>query len=198
MKLRRISRRTNILKERPTSRDRKRKRSAPFLFYVHYGHIILNWWVLHKIERVFLFFCVRLFIKEASIMSDEKKHDVAEPATEGQEPKKPEPVTVTEEKEQEKPKKKSGRHLTPQEQLARIEEQQKQLRALARQIKAREDAKERKARAHRLIQIGGVVEAVYGDAIAGESMLNALENFLRKQDERGNYFSDALKSVETV
>lgn len=112
-------------------------------------------------------------------MSDEKKHDVAEPATEGQ--------------EQEKPKKKSGRHLTPQEQLARIEEQQKQLRALARQIKAREDAKERKARAHRLIQIGGVAETVFGAPIEGADMLSRFEAFLRKQNERGNYFSDALK-----
>lgn len=93
-------------------------------------------------------------------------------------------------------KKKSGRHLSPQEQLQRIAAQQKELAARARQIRAREDAKARKARAHRLIQVGAVVEAVYGEAIEGEKMLKSLENFLRKQDERGHYFSDALKEEE--
>ncbi len=93
-------------------------------------------------------------------------------------------------------KKKSGRHLSPAEQLARIEEQLKQLTARARQIKAKEDAKARKARAHRLILVGAVVEAVYGEVIEGEKMLKSLENFLRKQDERGHYFSDALKEEE--
>ncbi len=100
--------------------------------------------------------------------------------------------------EKEKPKKKSGKHLTPQERLAHIAEQQKQLAALARQIRAKESQKERKARAHRLIEVGAVVESVYGDAIEGEKMLKALENFLKKQDERGHYFSDALKSAETI
>lgn len=48
-------------------------------------------------------------------------------------------------------------------------------------------------RAHRLIQSGAVLESIYGDAIKGEEMLNALENFLKKQDERGRYFTDALR-----
>ena len=93
----------------------------------------------------------------------------------------------------EKPKKKSGRHLKPEEQLARIAEKQKQLAAQARAIRAREEAKERKARAHRLIKVGAVAEAVFGAPIAGADMLARLESFLRKQDERGHYFTDALK-----
>ncbi len=91
--------------------------------------------------------------------------------------------------------KKTGRHLTPTEQLERIAEKQKQLAARARQIRARENVKERKARAHRLIQIGGIVESVFGAAIDGDMLLR-LENFLRTQDQRGNYFSNALKGSE--
>lgn len=95
-------------------------------------------------------------------------------------------------------KKRSGRHLTAQEQLDRIAEQQKALAARARTIRARESTKERKLRAHRLIQIGGVVEAVFGAAIEGEKMLKALEDFLREQDRRGNYFSKPLHEADNL
>lgn len=95
-------------------------------------------------------------------------------------------------------RKKSGRHLSAAEQLAHIAEQKKQLDAKVRVIRARESAKERKARAHRLIQIGGIVEAVYGAAIEGEKMLKVLEVFLREQDQRGNYFSKPLRDAENL
>ncbi|MBE6095345.1 MAG: hypothetical protein E7199_07760 [Schwartzia succinivorans] len=91
-------------------------------------------------------------------------------------------------------KKKSGRHLSPQEQLERIAQQQKELAARARAIRAREDAKARKARAHRLILVGAVVEAVYGDAISGDSMLKALDNFLRtRQAELARALAEATE-----
>lgn len=111
-----------------------------------------------------------------------------DPATEEQKNQDTQETT-----EQEKPKKKSGRHLTPEEQLAHIEELRKQLIARARAIRAKEDAKARKARAHRLIQVGAVVEAVYGAPIEGADMLSRFEAFLRQQDERGSYFTNALK-----
>lgn len=95
-------------------------------------------------------------------------------------------------------KKKSGRHLTAKEQLARLAEQKKQIAAKERAIRARENVKERKARAHRLIQIGGIVESVFGGAVEGEPMLKALEEFLREQDRRGKYFSDALRAAENL
>ncbi|MBR5162988.1 MAG: hypothetical protein IKW79_03075, partial [Schwartzia sp.] len=60
---------------------------------------------------------------------------------------------IKNEMETEQPKKKNGRHLTPAEQLERIAAQQKELAARARAIRAKEDAKVRKARAHRLIQV---------------------------------------------
>ena len=80
-------------------------------------------------------------------------------------------------------KKKSGRHLTPQEQLERIAAQQKELAARARAIRAKEDAKARKARAHRLIQSGAVLESVFGGAIAGAEMLARLDGFLRARHD---------------
>lgn len=126
-------------------------------------------------------------MEESMVNQDALEMTEQNPATGTQENQEAEPT------EQEKPKKKSGRHLTPQEQLAHIAEQQKQLAARARQIRAREDAKERKARAHRLIQIGGVAEAVFGAPIEGADMLSRFEAFLRQQDERGGYFSNALK-----
>ncbi|MBO4853327.1 MAG: hypothetical protein IKX77_03175 [Clostridia bacterium] len=91
---------------------------------------------------------------------------------------------IKNEMETEQPKKKNGRHLTPAEQLERIAAQQKELAARARAIRAKEDAKVRKARAHRLIQVGAVAEAVYGAPIAGADMLARFETFLRaRQDE---------------
>lgn len=102
-------------------------------------------------------------------------------------------------------KKKKSRRLTEDEQIARInrqiakfDEMQKALAARKRAAKARGSAKERQARAHRLIQIGGVIEAVYGAPVTGELMLKALENFLREQDRRGNYFSAALREAENI
>ena len=113
---------------------------------------------------------------------DEVRNEGAEEKTEATEPKK----------------KKSGRHLTAKEQLARLAEQKKKITAMERAIRARENVKERKARAHRLIQIGGVVEAVFGGAIEGETMLKVLEDFLREQDQRGNYFSKPLHDAENL
>lgn len=100
-------------------------------------------------------------------------------------------ATATEAQVQDQPtKKKSGRHLTPAEQLERIAAQQKELAARARAIRAREDAKERKARAHRLIQVGAIAEAVFGAPIAGADMLARFESFLRS---RHGELADALK-----
>ena len=102
-------------------------------------------------------------------------------------------------------KKKKSRRLTEDEQIARInkqiakfDEMQKALAARKRAAKARGSAKERQARAHRLIQIGAIVEAVFGDPISGDLMLKAFEKFLRDQDARGGYFSKPLHDAETI
>lgn len=85
-----------------------------------------------------------------------------------------------EQTEAEPPKKKkpSGKHLTPAQQLERIKKQQTELAARARAIRSRESTKERKARAHRLIKVGSVIEKVYGAPIDSEEMLETLETVL--------------------
>ena len=84
-------------------------------------------------------------------------------------------TTETTETEQAKPKK-SGRHLTPEEQLQRVEEKQKALAARAAAIRQKIANKER---AHRLILIGAVVEAVAG-ATVPETALPKLEALFRE------------------
>ena len=72
-------------------------------------------------------------------------------------------------------KKKSGRHLSPAEQLAHIEELRKQLTAKARAIKAREDAKERKARALAFLKQNTVMRVGDYARITGLSHTKAAE-----------------------
>lgn len=75
-------------------------------------------------------------------------------------------------------KKKSGRHLTPAEQLESIAKRQKALAARARAVRAKINVKERKERAHRLIEIGATVEAAAG-AMITKNALPFVEAFLR-------------------
>lgn len=101
--------------------------------------------------------------------------------------------------------KKKSRRLTEDEQIARLNKQiaeldaqQKALAARKRAVKARVSSKGRSARAHRLIQVGAIVESVYGSPVSGDLMLKALEQFLRDQDTRGGYFSKALHEAENI
>ena len=72
-----------------------------------------------------------------------------------------------------------------------IKAQIEKLQAKEKELAVRDKAQERKARTKRLIEIGAVVEKVYGKAIVKE-LLPYLEKFLVGQNERGNYFSNAL------
>jgi len=78
-------------------------------------------------------------------------------------------------------------------QLADLAEKKKQLLEKERRLKARLAEDERKKRTKRLIEIGACVESVFSDKIEKED-LPALIDFLKKQDERGGYFSGAIKS----
>ena len=84
---------------------------------------------------------------------------------------------IQQEKEQGR-KTSSGRHLTPEEQLEAIAEKQRALAARARAVKAKINVRERKERAHRLIQAGATIEAAIGATIP-EKSLPHLEAFLR-------------------
>ena len=89
---------------------------------------------------------------------------------------------------------------TTEEQIAELEKKLSIEKARLRELKARKRAadnkQERKERTHRLIQIGAICEEVYGDAITEGAMQNALRNFLRDQDARGNFYSAPLNMAK--
>ena len=65
------------------------------------------------------------------------------------------------------------------------------------ELAKRNKVQERKERTKRLIEIGAVVEKVYGKAIVKE-LLPYLQKFLEGQNERGNYFSKALDDGKKI
>ena len=90
---------------------------------------------------------------------------------------------------------------TIEEQIKALEEKEKTIKARKQQLqdalpiccclRAKEKEKERKARTHRLIEIGGAVESVLGRPIEKEE-LPKLITFLKKQEEKGQFLSKAL------
>lgn len=85
----------------------------------------------------------------------------------------------TQETQATEPKKRSGgKHLSLAAQLQRIEEQKKELVERARRVKTQINVKERKERAHRLIELGATVENVAGAQIRRDALPH-IEAFLR-------------------
>lgn len=78
------------------------------------------------------------------------------------------------------------------ERIAELQEKQAQLKAKEKQLRAKQSAENRKKEAHRKIVIGGAVESVLGRPIEGDEDINRLITFLKKQEERGRYFSRAM------
>lgn len=68
-----------------------------------------------------------------------------------------------------------------------------QLKAIDRQLRAKQSKEERNKRTKRLIEVGATVEKVLGRAIKKEE-LPKLMNFLQQQEDRGSYFSKAMNS----
>lgn len=64
------------------------------------------------------------------------------------------------------------------EQIEELQKQIEQKRARIRQLKARENAKARRARTHRLIQVGAIVEQATGVAYDSEQARQALSDAL--------------------
>ena len=77
------------------------------------------------------------------------------------------------------------------EQLDEIKKKQEQLVALERDLKKRRSEEERKKRTKRLIELGGIIESVLGRPVADDDKIKLL-NFLKSQEIRGNYFSNAM------
>lgn len=70
-----------------------------------------------------------------------------------------------------------------------------QMTAEKKQLEAQKRQEDRKARTHRLIQIGAEVESVLGVPIEEED-LPKLRRFLQLQEERGGFFSRAMAKEE--
>lgn len=74
----------------------------------------------------------------------------------------------------------------------------KQYEAQKKQLEKQKKEVDRRARTRRLCDIGGTVESVLGRPF-GEGDLIRFMNFLKDQDERGGYFTNAMNKgvVET-
>ena len=88
--------------------------------------------------------------------------------------------------------------------MTNIKQQREKLKAQIAKLQAKEKllagkdrVQERKARTKRLIEIGATVEKVYGQPIE-KNLLPYLEKFLAGQNERGNYFSNALDEGKKI
>lgn len=81
-----------------------------------------------------------------------------------------------------------------EEKLAELQEKQKQLKAQEKKIKAQQSQEERKKRTKHLIEMGGAVYSVLGDNYQ-EGDVKRLIAFLKKQDERGRFFTNAMRET---
>lgn len=80
---------------------------------------------------------------------------------------------------------------TIEEQIKALEEREQVLKARKQELLAKDKERKRKARTHRLIEVGGAVESVLGRPIEHEE-LPKLIAFLQEQESRGHYFSKAM------
>ena len=72
-----------------------------------------------------------------------------------------------------------------------LEKKIQQAREKIKRTKAQRSEAQRKARTHRLIEIGAIVESVLGRELDDDDKIR-LEKFLIYQDRRGNYFTRAM------
>lgn len=87
---------------------------------------------------------------------------------------------------------------TVEERIAELDKRQQdmlekasQLKAQKKELEKRYKEEQKKARTHRLCQIGGAVELVLGSTIE-EADIPKLIGFLKRQEENGSYFSRAM------
>lgn len=78
-------------------------------------------------------------------------------------------------------------------QLADLEKRKESIIAREKQLLAKKKEKERRARTKRLIEIGAAVESVLGRPIEKNDLPNLID-FLKKQEDRGRWFSKAMES----
>lgn len=85
--------------------------------------------------------------------------------------------------------------ITAEEKLAKLREKQAQLKAQEKKIIAQENAKARKARTKRLIEIGAAAESILGRPFQDNDLKKFL-NFLKQQETNGNYYSKAMNNTD--
>ena len=81
------------------------------------------------------------------------------------------------------------------ERISELQEKQKQLKEQEKKLKAQQSQAERKNRTKRLIEVGATVESVLGKPISKED-LPKLKKFLEKQEQKGQWFSQAMNEKE--
>ena len=85
---------------------------------------------------------------------------------------------------------------TIEEQLKALEEKEQVLKARKQQLISKTKEQERKARTKRLIEVGAAVEAALGYPLDTEEMRSALMDFLKQQEQRGDFVSKAVKGEQ--
>ncbi len=89
-----------------------------------------------------------------------------------------------------------ARRRTTTEQIEDIIKKEHQMKAKEKQLIARKKEEDRKARTRRLILIGAEVENILGRPIEKKD-LPKLSKFLKDQERRGNYFSNAMRDEKS-
>ena len=77
------------------------------------------------------------------------------------------------------------------ERIDELRKKVEQLKAQERDLTKRHNAEERKKRTRRLIELGGIVESVLGRPTTDQDKVR-LMYFLRLQEQRGGFFSQAM------
>ena len=80
---------------------------------------------------------------------------------------------------------------TLQEQIAKVQEQQKLLKEKERRLKAQQVDK--KAHTKLLIEVGKTIESILDRSLQQDDIVK-LQNFLELQEYRGKFFSKAMNS----
>lgn len=80
---------------------------------------------------------------------------------------------------------------TIEERIAELQEKQKQYKEQEKKLRAQASQKARKERTQHLIKMGGAIYSVLGREYT-EGDVERLISFLKKQNERGNFFSNAM------
>ena len=83
---------------------------------------------------------------------------------------------------------------TTSELIAELDMKESQIHERIKALKQRKREEERKARTHRLIEIGAEVESVLGRSIEKEDIPKLID-FLETQERRGNFFSKAMEKT---